>query len=283
MINQRRHFPARAALVAVAGVLVFTGPLTARDEPGKDKEDPAREQQLKAMQRSAAQFTLSTADEPRRALKFQEAAVLRFSNPVSGTKDGALYLWSDRGRPAAVLKLYTFDNKRFTHEWLSLSGEALVAASGRQSVWTPELPGVSFREVPDAPKPAETAAERLRQMKALAGKFSSAYTAAHLDAKPFELRLLPQPLLRYETTDDARADGAVFGFTQSTAPAVLLLLEARSVRDKRQWHYAFASLVTGPVTARHGETEVFSGTKDYARRDRKQPYLQLHNQPVPKE
>jgi hypothetical protein len=284
MTSRIRYFHALYALGVVVAVVISTGRLPAQEDPGKTKEEEAqRAKQLKVMQRSAEQVTLSLADEPKHTFKLNETALLRFSNPVSGTKDGAIYLWSYQGRPQAILKLYTFDNKQFTHEWLSLSESAMVAERDGKTIWSPELPGVTFREVPDAPKPAETAAERLRQMKALSSKFTSAYTATHLDAKPFELRLLTQPLHRYETTDDARADGAVFGFAQSTAPAVLLLFETRKVRDTTRWHYAFASLVTGPVTAKHGETEVFSSTKDYTRRDRKLPYLQLHNQPVPPE
>jgi hypothetical protein len=283
MTSRISRFHALYALVAVVAAVIPTSFLLAQDDPEKVKEEEAqRNKQLKAMQRSAEQVTISLADEPKKAFKFHETALLRFSNPVSGTKDGAIYMWSNHGRPQAILKLYTYDNKQFTHEWLSLSESAIVAERDGKTIWSPEVPGVAFREVPDAPKPAETAAERLRQMKTLSAKFSSAYTAVHLDSKPFELRLLSQPLLRYETTE-ARADGAVFGFTQSTAPAVLLLFETRKVQDASRWHYAFASMVTGPVTARHGETEVFSSTKDYSRRDRKQPYLQLHNQPVPQE
>jgi hypothetical protein len=149
-------------------------------------------------------------------------------------------------------------------------------------IWNPSEPGVAFREVPDAPRPAETAAGRLPQMRAMAGKFTSTYTARHLDNQPFELRLLTQPLYRYET-EDARADGAVFVFVQSTASVALLLLESRSTRDGPRWHYAYASLVSGPVRVKYGDKEVASIEKDYSRADRTKPYLELHGQPVPKE
>jgi hypothetical protein len=75
----------------------------------------------------------------------------------------------------------------------------------------------------------------------------------------------------------------MFAFVQSTAPIGLLLFELRRTKDGPRYYYAFASLVTGPVTARYGEKEVFSHEKDYVQRDPKLPYLQLHNQPVPKE
>jgi hypothetical protein len=277
------HVLAAIVLGALAGG-AFGGRPGVADEPAKDSEEDARrERQLKEMTRSAAQHTLASAETPKRTFKFREAALLRSSNPVSGTKDGAIFLWTDRGRPQVALKIFTFDNTSYAHAWLSLSEGTLTAERGGKVIWTPSEPGVAFREVPDAPKPAETAAERLRQMRAMAGKFTSTYTAAHLDNKPFELRLLTQPAYRYET-EDARADGAVFVFVQSTASVALLLLESRSTRAAGpRWHYANASLVSGPVTVKYGETEIASIEKDYSKRDRTKPYLELHGQPIPKE
>src|SRR5438105_15484895 len=99
-------------LLGFVVAVVFCGPLASADEPEKDKEEEARrEQGLKNMQRSAAQYTLSSADTPARAFKFHETAALRFSNPVGGSKDGAFYVWTDHGRPQAIVKLYTFNNK----------------------------------------------------------------------------------------------------------------------------------------------------------------------------
>ena len=270
---------ATIVLGALAGVA-----FGAADEPAKDTEEEARrERQLKEMTRSAAQHTLASADTPKRTFKFREAALLRSSNPVSGTKDGAIFLWTDRGRPQVALKIFTFDSKSYAHAWLSLSEGTLTAERGGKVIWNPSEPGVAFREVPDATKPAESAVGRLRQMRSLADGFSSEYTAQHLDKKPFALRLLPQPLYRYETDDEAKADGALFVFVQSTASVALLLLESRSTRDGPRWHYAYASLVSGPVTVKYGGKEVASIEKDYSQADRTKPYLELHGQSVPKE
>ena len=274
---------AAVVLGALAGV-ALGGRLDAADEPAKDKEEEARrERQLKDMTRSAAQHALASTDTPKRTFKLHEAALLRSSNPVSGSKDGAVFLWTDRGRPQAIVKIFTFDNKSYAHAWLSLSEGTLTAERGKKVIWNPSEAGVAFREVPDAPKPAESAVGRLRQMRSLADGFSSEYTAQHLDNKPFALRLLAQPLYRYETEDDAKADGAMFVFVQSTASVALLLLESRPTKDGRRWHYAFASLVSGPVTVKYGGKEVASIEKDYSKADRTKPYLELHGQPVPKE
>jgi len=282
-----RQIASRLLLGSVLGVLaaaLFCGPLGAADEPEKDKEEEARRDQgLKNMQRSAAQYALSSADTPKQAFKFHETAALRSSNPVGGSKDGVLYLWTNHGRPQAVLKLYTFNNKTYTHAWLSLSESTFVAERDGEVVWNPTEPGIKLREIPGAPQPAETAAGRLRQMKALSAGFSATYTALDSDRKPFELRMLTQPLLRYETDDNYRADGALFGYVQTTAPVGLLLLESRQAPVGHRWQYAYSSLVSGTVTARYGDKEVFSLERGNAHRDPKQPYLLLHSLPVPKE
>ena len=74
-------------------------------------------------------------------------------------------------------------------------------------------------------------------MKSLAGKFSVTATRPPRDAKPTELRLLLQPLFRFETGDGLpRPDGALFGFAEGTDPVGLLLLDAFSIAlTSRAW------------------------------------------------
>jgi hypothetical protein len=260
------------------------GPLGTADEPGKDKEDEARRaEQLKNLKRSAAQFMVFSADDRKRPFKFHAEAIQRFSNPVTGCKDGALYLWVDRGRPRAIVKVFTYDNEYLTHEFQSLSEGAIVAERDGKSVWTPADPGVTYRELAGAPVPAESAPERLRQMKTLAGKFGATYTEG-ANIKPVDLRLLIRPVLRFETGDDQRGpDGAAFAFANGTNPMALLLLEARPVGESWKYYYAFARLGAGPVAARYDEKEVFSVKQYDWRRDPKQTFIVLPRQPIPKE
>jgi hypothetical protein len=269
----------------ILGFGIICAQVDAVDEQGKDKEDEARKEvQLKNMRRAAAAYTLSPADDLKRHFKFHEDPVIRFSNPVLGTKDGTAYIWSDRGRPQAIVKLYTWDNEHFSHEWQSLSENALVAERDGKTIWSPTGPGIRFQEVPDAPKPAATMAERLRQMKSLAGKFSATYTHGIGDQKPSELRLLPQPVFRFELKDDPQSlDGALFVFVQGTGPIGLLLLEARKKGEGHQWQYAFAKLAGGSVVGRYEEKDVFTAEKYDHKFDPKQTFLILQRQPMPKE
>src|SRR5258708_22139838 len=75
------------------------GRLGAADEPDKDNGDAAIRERLQRMQRSAAEYSIYPADDRKRLFKFHEDAALRYSNPTTGIKDGAIYLWSANGRP----------------------------------------------------------------------------------------------------------------------------------------------------------------------------------------
>jgi hypothetical protein len=272
------------ALASGLLVLFFCSQLQALDEK---EEEARREQQVQNMKRSAAQYLVSPADNPKRQFKLRETAIIRFSNPLSGCKDGAMYIWLDHGRPQAILKLYTYDNEYYSHEWQSLSEDELVVQREDKTVWNPTEAGITFREFADAPKPAELAADRLRQMKSLAGKFSTTYTDVPKDSKPVEMRLLTQPLFRYETGDNPNClDGAIFAFSITTAPPAILLFEARKTGAGHKWHYAFARMATGAVVAKCGEKEVFSVEKYNFSKDAnnaQKTFLLLPRQPVPKE
>jgi hypothetical protein len=159
---------------------------------------------------------------------------------------------------------------------------ALVAEKGGKDFWKPAEPGIKFQELPDAPQPADTPAARLRQMKALAGKFSVTSTRLARDAKPTELRLLIQPLFRFETGDPPqRPDGALFGYTEGTDPMALLLLEVRRTKEGDRYHYAFVRLTTFAVAAKYGGSEIYSADKYTFRRNPQETFLQLGQQPVP--
>jgi hypothetical protein len=90
-------------------------------------------------------------------------------------------------------------------------------------------------------------------------------------------------LFRYEASEKSRfLDGAIFGFARGTDPLILVLFEARRTGDGHRWHYGFARMATGALTAKYGEKEVFSVEK-YDPQDQKKTFLYLSRQPIPKE
>lgn len=97
-------------------------------------------------------------------------------------------------------------------------------------------------------------------MRALAREFSA--TTRDMNHRQWELRLLPQPLYRYESTDPAVLDGTVFAFVTSagTDPEVILVIEARkpAAGGEPAWQFAVARFTDLTLWVRHKGTVVFT-------------------------
>ena len=79
-----------------------------------------------------------------------------------------------------------------------------------------------------------------------------------------ELRLLPQPLYRYQSKNADVIDGALFSFVCSvgTDPEVFLLLEARKVDDGMRWHYSLARFSHMNLFVTYKDREVWQAVRD---------------------
>src|SRR5262249_32941956 len=147
------------------------------EPPGKDEPSGADKARLAAMKRMASRYELAAGMAGETKLQLTAEPLLRWSNPERGGIDGCLYFFTDNGRPQAALTIYpTLDGKAWNHEFQSLAERELVAKKDRAVAWAPDEPGVEFKPVPDAPAPAESAAGRLIQMRALADRFSATVT-----------------------------------------------------------------------------------------------------------
>jgi hypothetical protein len=253
------------------------GPAAARRSEVVD----AKSERLDLMKRSAAEYQVYLFAQDRVPLRLQPEPALRWTNPVRGTTDGAIFIWLADGRPELVAGIYKWSSESgepdMEHELSSLSNGKLTAVRAGRSVWEPSKPGIELRPIPGAPLPAESAALRLRQLRSLATEF----TAFHDDpAKPAEeLRLLPQPIYRYQNTGPELLDGALFVFVQATDPEVLLLIEASRDGAGHKWQYALARMTSRALRARHKEQEVWKVLDCWAQvTDRKAPYTAFFRQ-----
>jgi hypothetical protein len=98
-------------------------------------------------------------------------------------------------------------------------------------VWSPPQGIAAFQPIPEAPAAAANGRARLTQMKQLARRFT-AYQ--QLGQENYVLRMLPQPIDRYEPAAEAGADGGAFAFTYGVNPEVVLLIET----DGKAWQFA---------------------------------------------
>jgi hypothetical protein len=223
---------------AVAGVLLVTTgasfALTEEATASQSSDAEADEEARQEIVRIAKAYEL-IAGSNRQPLVMQDEPALRWPNPTRETRDGATFIWTLDGRPAAIACIW---KQRFhSFAFQSLSDGPITAEHSGATIWRAENSGVSFLPFAGAPEPAESPAKRLIQMKELARRFHCRVASA--ESKKEELRLLPKPLYRYAPTSEDLLDGALFAYVQGTDPEVILSLEARRTDSRAAWNYAF--------------------------------------------
>jgi hypothetical protein len=187
-------------------------------------------------------------------------SVLRWTNPSAGRIYGNTYVWPQKGRPVAASCLFRyFDPYRsFNGEFAALAGTRLVARRDGQVVWQPKDQW-KWHPVPGAAAPAATAAQRLVQMRVLAGEFTVEILDTRNLAKGEEQnpRLLPMPLYRYDAERTKPLDGALFAFVQGTDPELLLLLECDTAAAKPQWRFGVGRMNRYRIRLKHKRETVW--------------------------
>ncbi len=228
-----------------------------------------RERLLEIYAREAAEYSIYRDAGRKEKVELRREPVYIWTNPVrSGGQDGVVYVWTCRGRAEVLGSFFSSAataERRLSHEFHSLSLSVLdVERRGtHESTWAPEAPGIEIAPIPGAPAPGRSPAQRLVQMRMLSHDFSAS-TIDHEDRR-WELRLLPQPFYRYESTDPDVLDGALFAFVTSagTDPEALLVIEARRPNhaDVPVWHYAVARFTDLQLWVRHKDKEILSAPK----------------------
>jgi hypothetical protein len=242
-------------LTALAPLLGLAG--SVRSQPPKDEKSLAEAFHVFAKQ-EAASYTirLEGSDRP---LALRPEPVLLWSNPVMGTIYGDVFIWTADGRPEAVASIYRFyrPEPHRADEFHSLAFGPLVAKRDGAAAWTPSRRGLELKPIPGAPAPADSSAARLRQMRSLAQEFTSRQTnRAGVDS---DMRLLAQPIYRYENTKGDLIDGGLFVFVQGTDPELFLPIEARRSREgTAQWQFGATRMHGIHMRLYHRGREVWS-------------------------
>ena len=240
-IARRAGSFAIALVLAVAASASWAQAPPTKVAPEQRPPDPQEREKLEFFKGRVGGVRLIVTDRPDEPCKFVAEPLTKFDNPISQIWDGYMFLWTDRGRPIAVVKSYhNAPNKTWGRTFVSLAPQPIVMKQGDESLWTPEKAGVTFAELPGALAPGAEPRERLRQMRDIARRFSAIDNWGIKDPTDWQLRLLPTPLYRYEVPQEDVIDGALFGYVL-TAPEALLLLESRKTeKGGLTWHYALA-------------------------------------------
>jgi hypothetical protein len=215
-----------------------------KPEPPKDQSQSKRTAWLHEIYlREASEYKFFLDDQKRQELKLRREPVMRWTS--DNDYNGEVFVWTHHGAAAIVGCVFSGPQGKarrgIVHEFHSLVPNPLYPGARGGSGWLPQEPGIKLDQVADAPAPAANQARRLAQMRELSRRFTA---QVQRENSKWEMRLLTQPIFRYEISDEtepsAIVDGGVFSFvwTAGTDPEVLLVLEARRTDKGVQWYYA---------------------------------------------
>jgi hypothetical protein len=257
----------------------MAGPCGAQDTTDNPALAADSETRLRFLADRFAEFSVQRSGDGAAALTAMPEPVLRYSNPVRaiGLSDGVVFLWLDGVRPAAAASLSLRAQGAMYREFTHLSARPLDCVRGGALIWSPQGPGPEWKSL-DGDPPAPGKSLRLSQLRSLARRFSGLYYKANTD-EPFELRVLPQPLYRYEEKSSRTLDGAVFSLAEANDPEVLLLIEAvageAGAGAERTWRYALARMSSTRMIVRLDDSEVWSTTPYWkSPRTTRDPYME---------
>lgn len=257
LTRKSEHFcmARRIAPVLALGLLLHVAAVGGAEEETPDaKSDRSAKARLEMMRKAMDDFHVRSSQiESPTALKFRGEPILRFNDQSRLGDNGALALldataWrlGEKGRPLALvtLEIYPFDEASgvLTYEFVSLTPSAFEMKNSRGVTWIPSSTQLTMTPLADVPAPADTKRARLAQLRQLARRFRA---HEELRGEKIELRLLAQPLDRYDDKESQILDGAIFAFANGTNPEMGLLLEC----SDKQWSYGVIRLSSAALFA----------------------------------
>src|SRR5205823_10260713 len=161
------------ALLPVASLVAAVPGVRAQ----KPADAPANPENIRAALKltlaAAAEYEFRVGDAEK-PLDLLREPILKWSNPSQGEVHGNVFVWTRDGRPLVVGSLFKWfrPHTHMSHEFHSLAEAPVSGKFHGNPVWKAGQPGVRFEDLPGAPAPAATDAQRLLQMKQLARDFS---------------------------------------------------------------------------------------------------------------
>jgi hypothetical protein len=244
------------------------------------EDDPEAKRRLAVMQTAVEALEAKSSEVKPKALVPAPQPLLRYNDPTRGgvkeegnnnfLLDAGVWRLGSEGRPTALVTLEIYrqpDGKHvLSYEFLSLTDLKFSLKHKTEEVlWDATGSGLSLKDLPDAPKPAGTAAARLTQMRQLARRFGATET---YNKDTVECRLIAQPIDRYQSEKDKITDGAIFALANGTNPEIGIVLEC----DAERWVYGIIRLSAAQSTVTLDGKEIVALEKFNARGRRDGPY-----------
>jgi hypothetical protein len=212
---------------------------------GAAKSSPANElsadekEQLRIARRHVQRLKMRLGKEGG-AVDLIEQPLLAFGDAARGNSHGTLWAFGASGRPDAFMELWQLSQSPtiWYQSFIRTGNRPLSLQSPDGRRWQPPDDKVVRTPLDGADSPAASQPGRLRQLRSLARRFT-AHESGDADHLRTELRLLAQPVRRYDDRDGGIQDGAAFLFAHDINPEAILLVEALgSTVDASRWHYS---------------------------------------------
>jgi hypothetical protein len=242
----------RATAILILPVICLA---TRGDDPPAAPEKDGMRLLREQYQLAAKRYEFFLDPDRKVPLAFEPNPILHWASDNDWSGD--VFVWTAKGRPQVVgciLSSPTKPARTAIHEFHTLApgplGPAELPGNYR---WAPNA-GVEFKKLDGTP--AATAAARLPQMRAL-GRELHAFMQA--DGK-YELRLLAQPLLRYQPPEGDVIDGALFSWVwagRGTDPELMVAIECHRSPQGLEWRYAPLRFTTRELWLTHGDGELW--------------------------
>ena len=229
-------------------------PAVANEEAAAEKAEQAR--RLTFMKESVKGYVF-TEGKSGKPMDLQGEPLLRWNNPVSGLRDGTLFIWTAGGRPQAAVQAFQLKDGLWLHEFQSLSTEPFQMTIEGVREWGPARAGIEMKPAPEAPAPGKTDRQRLVQMRAIAEEYKAIDDFENKQSR-WELRLLSKPVYRYAAADRGIIDGALWAFAHGTDPEVFVLLEAREAANGPEWQIGMAPMTAYAVEVSRKDKSVWN-------------------------
>jgi hypothetical protein len=204
--------------------------------------------------------------EPEQTAKLVPNPVFRYSDEERFIPDATLWVWTRDARPVAFQKVEGNNHgggQMWTICFASLSDGLLNVRwplARPPHEYAARTPGVTFKPIPKADPPAETARKRTVQLRALKDRFSGRLGVNDQGKGGAETRTMAKPIFEYADPESKLPLGAIFGLSSTgTNPDLLLLIEAR--RDEAgawRWEYAHARMTSASLRVRLDDDEVWA-------------------------
>lgn len=214
-------FISRRVILVLLVCVQFQSAAFGQAESGKqadaDKQTAAQKERTEALLKWTRTFAQETrirvmANGKAEAAELRVEPVMRYADQPRFIADGTLWVWTHNARPVAIQKVEVNDTTAtplWTVCFAALSEELVEAKWPYGQTFQTTKPGWTFEAISSADPPAEKAAGRTLQMRALSRRLSgSVYSSVQNGS--IAMRLLPKPIYEYSDPETKLPLGAIF-------------------------------------------------------------------------